>query len=115
MCYLGAEDAQLSSRAPPRIVRSLETSVPLLSRAGQQMRWPISAHAKQAALYGKPQPDSIIAGKAGTADVNSHGPQEPCLPPEMTSCWLLPSAFMIQIPPDAVHEMWEPSGDQEGS
>ena len=51
----------------------------------------------------------------GTADVNSYGPQEPCLPPEMTSCWLLPSAFMIQIPPDAVHEIWEPSGDQDGS
>jgi hypothetical protein len=49
------------------------------------------------------------------ADANSYGPQEPCLPPEMISCWLLPSAFMIQIPPDAVHEMWEPSGDQEGS
>jgi hypothetical protein len=33
----------------------------------------------------------------------------------MTSRGLLPSVLMIQIPPDAVHEMWEPSGDQEGS
>ena len=68
----------------------------------------------RAASYGKPQSASIIAGKSDR-HVNSYGPQEPCLPPEMTSCWLLPSAFMIQMPPDAVHEMWEPSGDQEGS
>ena len=36
--------------------------------------------------------------QSGTADVNSYGPQEPCLPPAITRCGLLPSAFIIHIP-----------------